>query len=134
MLYEPDIVNEIRPDGSKVSKVVVRVYPDRNNKEESGQIPCDIFTDSIYFDVKDLYEEAEEKDFDMTHIDHDDDGEIFGWDLADTWQHIGTGFVFLVTMYNLCENIEESTTIINSKGIVDGNLNYSMQLEILDDD
>ncbi len=34
--YEPEIVTEVKPDGTKVSRVVVRVYPDRNVKDESG--------------------------------------------------------------------------------------------------
>ena len=133
MHYAPDIVNEVRPDGTKISKVVVKVYPDRDNKEESGQIPCDIFTDNIYFDVKDLYEELEETDFDLSNIDYSDDPELFGWNLADTWQNIGTGYIFLVTMFNLCSNKEETTTIINSKGEKAGDLYYSLELEMLDE-
>ena len=63
VLYEPEIITDILPDGRKVSKVMVRVYADKNVKEESGLIPWDTFTDKVYFDVKDLYEAAEEKGF-----------------------------------------------------------------------
>ena len=66
--YVPAIINEVRPDGTKISKVIVKVYPDINDEKEFGQIPCDIFTDNIYFDVKELYEEAEEKNFDATFL------------------------------------------------------------------
>ena len=66
VLYEPEIATEVKTDGSKESRVVVRVYPDRTSKEESGVIPWDTFTDTVYFEVKDLYEEAEEKNFDMS--------------------------------------------------------------------
>ena len=63
VVYEPEIVTEVQDDGSKLSHVVVRVYPDRNARDESGVIPWDTFTDRVYFDVKELYEEAEEKNF-----------------------------------------------------------------------
>lgn len=36
VFYEPAISTEVKPDGSKVSTVMVRVYPDRNNQEESA--------------------------------------------------------------------------------------------------
>lgn len=85
VFYEPEIVTDVKTDGSKVSKVVVRVYPDRTNREESGQIAWDTFTDTVYFDVKELYEEAEEKNFDLKDIDTEHDGETFGWALADSW-------------------------------------------------
>lgn len=39
--YEPDILTEVKSDGTKVSKVIVKVYPDRTNREESGIIPFD---------------------------------------------------------------------------------------------
>ena len=61
--YEPEIQTDIMPDGKKVAKVVVRVYADRNVKEESGIIPWEVFTNKIYFDIKDLYENAEETGF-----------------------------------------------------------------------
>ena len=32
-LYEPEIITEIQQDGKRVSRVVVRVYPDKGNKE-----------------------------------------------------------------------------------------------------
>lgn len=59
--YEPDIQLEVKSDGQKVARVVVKVYPDRINKEEVGIIPFVQFTDHIYFNVKELYEEFEEK-------------------------------------------------------------------------
>ena len=133
--YEPDIINEIRPDGTKVAKVVVRVYPDAEDEDaESAVIPCDIFMDNIYFDVKDLYEAAEEKGFDDVFHDKEDDAEIFGWNLVDCWQNIGTGFVFLITMFNLCENINEETIIIDPKGEKAGDLDYCLSLELIDED
>ena len=61
--YEPEIATDVKSDGTKVSKVVVKVYQDRTDKENAGVIPCDTFTDNIYFNVKELYEEYEERGF-----------------------------------------------------------------------
>jgi hypothetical protein len=30
-------------DGRKISRVVIRVYADRNNKDSSGLVPMDVF-------------------------------------------------------------------------------------------
>lgn len=38
ILYEPEIETEVHADGKKTSKVVVRVYSDRNNSDTSGVI------------------------------------------------------------------------------------------------
>ena len=41
--YEPEIETEVLSDGRKISRVVIRVYADRNNKDSSGIVPLDIF-------------------------------------------------------------------------------------------
>ena len=69
IFYEPDISTEVKSDGSKVSKVVVKVYPDRSNREECSIIPCDTFTDVTYFGIKDKYEEFEEGGFNVKEED-----------------------------------------------------------------
>lgn len=117
VLYEPEIYTDILPDGRKVSKVVVRVYADRNLKDESGLIPWDTFTDKVYFDVKDLYEEAEEKGFSETP-EIENDGETFGWALADSWHHLGNVFYFLLSVFNLIETNKDDSPIIDTKGII----------------
>jgi hypothetical protein len=38
VLYEPNITTDVNPDGSKVSRLVVRVYPDKQNLEEYNEI------------------------------------------------------------------------------------------------
>ena len=38
VFYEPEIVTDVKPDGTKLSRVVIRVYPDRKNKDESSSI------------------------------------------------------------------------------------------------
>ena len=85
VFYEPEIVTEVKTNGEKESRIVVRVCPDRTSREESSLIAWDMFTDTVYFDVKELYEEAEEKNFDLKDIDTEHDGETFGWALADSW-------------------------------------------------
>ena len=105
VFYEPDISTEVKPDGSKVSKMMVRVYPDRNNIEESSLLPWEIFNDKVYFEVKELYDQYEEKNFEIDEatIDKDDDGEIFGWSLSESWHHIGSIYYFLLSVYNLID-------------------------------
>ena len=131
--YEPEIATEVKSDGTKVSKVVVKVYPDRTNKEDSGVIPCDVFTDVIYFGVKELYEDFEERGF-TANEDPDADGETFGWNLSDSWHEIGSVYIFLLSMYNLIDTPKDESPIIDTKGIKNGMQQYSISLEILDYD
>ena len=133
--YEPEIATEVKSDGTKVSKVVVKVYADRTDKENSGVIPCDTFTDNVYFNIKELYEEFEENNFQVkASEDPDDDGETFGWNLSDSWHEIGSVYIFLLSLFNLIDTPKDESPIIDSKGIKNGMQNYSIQLEILDYD
>jgi hypothetical protein len=74
----------------------------------------------VYFKVKDLYEEYEEKNFDIDErdIDREADGEIFGWSMSDSWFHIGNVYYFLLSVYNLIETTKDETPIIDTKGII----------------
>ena len=132
VFYEPDINTEVKPDGTKVSKVVVKVYPDRMNKEECGIIPCDTFTDVIYFNVKELYEEFEERGYASKDGDDEEMGETFGWSLSDSWHEIGSVFIFLLSLFNLIDTPKDESPIIDSKGMKQGQLSYSVMLELLD--
>ena len=96
--------------------MVVRVYPDKLNREESTCIPWDQFGDQIYFDIKELYDEVEEKDFKVSDADKENDEETFGWNLADSWHSVGSIYVFLISFFNLCNFDEELVTIYDSKG------------------
>lgn len=131
--YEPEIETEVLSDGRKISKVVIRVYADRNNKDSSGQIPLEIFGDKVYFDVKDLYEEAEEKGF-PGNYDTSNDGEVFGWSLTDSWHHLGNVFYFLLSVFNLIETTKDNSPIIDTKGSIQGKLTYSCNFELYDVD
>ena len=103
-------------------------------KEESGIIPCDTFTDEVYFNVKEMYEDFEERGYQPSGENADDEGETFGWNLSDSWHEIGSVYIFLLSMYNLIDTPKDESPIIDSKGIKNGMQNYSVQLEILDYD
>lgn len=66
-LYEPEIITEIQQDGRRVSRVVVRVYVDKNNREIFSQLSGPVFTDIVYQKIKDLY---------GTLFDDDDDNDV----------------------------------------------------------
>ena len=131
--YEPEIETEVLSDGRKISRVVIRVYADRNNKDSSGIVPMEIFQDKVYFDVKDLYEEAEEKGFPSNHHT-ENDGETFGWALADSWHHVGNVYYFMLSLFNLIETTKDNSPIIDTKGSIQGNLQYSCSFELYDVD
>jgi hypothetical protein len=135
-MYEPAIATEVLPDGTKISQVKVRVYPDKNNLEESALMSQEAFADKVYFAVKDLYEDYEEKNFDIMEeeIDREGDGDIFGWALTDSWTYIGNVYYFLLSVFNLVEFSKDETPIIDSKGVIVGKMAYGMTFEILDTD
>jgi len=87
----------------------------------------------VYFDIKDLYEEAEDKGF-PGNYNTNNDSEVFGWALTDSWHHIGNVYFFLLSVYNLIEAGKESSPIIDTKGLIQGKLNFSVEFEIYDSD
>jgi len=114
--YEPEIVTEVQSDGTKVSKVVVKVFPDQANRDQFTVLDWDLFTDQVYFDVKDVYEDFEERGLTVNDIDTENDPEVFGWGLSDNWHHIGNFYYFLLSMYNLIETVKDESPIIDTKG------------------
>jgi len=134
VFYEPDISTEVKSDGTKMSRVVVKVYPDRSNREECSIIPCDTFTDVTYFNIKEAYEEYEERGYAPKNEDDEDEGETFGWNLSDSWHEIGSVYVFLLSLFNLIDTPKDDSPIIDSKGMKNGSQQYSVHLEILDHD
>lgn len=36
IFYEPQILTEVKSDGTKVSKVCINVFPDRTDRDENG--------------------------------------------------------------------------------------------------
>lgn len=67
-------------------------------------------------------------------INPENDGEIFGWSLADQWTEIGSVYVFLLSIYNLIETPKDESPIIDSKGIKRGMQQYGFKLDVLDSD
>lgn len=113
--------------------MVVRVYEEYPNKDTSKILPLELFGDKIYFDVKDLYEAEEEKGF-PGNPDTENDGEIFGWSLTDSWHHLGNVFYFLLSVFNLIDTPKDTSPIIDTKGNIKGKLQYSVSFELLDVD
>jgi len=46
--YEPAITTEVLNDGRKVSRVVCKVYPNKNNKDVFNILPFDKFEDTYF--------------------------------------------------------------------------------------
>lgn len=42
-LYMPHITTVVQPDGQKVTKVICRAYPDKNNPDDFVEIPFENF-------------------------------------------------------------------------------------------
>lgn len=80
-----------------------------------------------------MYEDFEERGFQPSE-DPDGEGEVFGWNLSDSWHEIGSVYIFLLSLFNLIDTPKDESPIIDSKGIKNGMQNYSVQLEILDYD
>ena len=102
-LYQPEIVTQITQECKRVSRVVVRVYVNKNQKDVYGQLETGDFTDSVYMKIKEIYENAfdddPDNDFDVKNIDDS----AFGFDLDSNNSIIGHFYIFLMTLYNLIE-------------------------------
>lgn len=80
-------------------------------------IPFEQFTDKVYFDIKELYEDAEEAGF-PGNYSTENDGDTFGWALTDSWFHLGNVYYFLLSVFNLVETSKDSSPIIDTKGSI----------------
>lgn len=54
--------------------------------------------------------------------------------MAESWFHIGNVYYFLLSVYNLIETQKDETPIIDTKGIIQGHMTYSVGIDILDTD
>ena len=72
--------------------------------------------DDIYFKIKELYDEMEDKGIENLSTDTANDDETFGWSLAEQWIPIGNVYFFLLSIYNLIDVADESN-IYDSKGV-----------------
>lgn len=133
IMYKPDIVTEVNADGSRTSKVQVKVYQDRNNEDTASMIPYDIFMDEIYFKVKEMYDEKEHAGFIEIEGDRSNDDETFGWSLAEQWIPIGIVFQYLQSIYYLLD-VSDEQNIYDSKGLQVGKLQVQMNIKLFDTD
>jgi len=99
-----------------MSRVVVRVYVDKNVKDVFSQLSCPVFTDTVYQNIKDMYEtlfdDNEYNDVDFSQVDDS----AFGFDLDSNKTIIGHFYIFLMTIYNLIDVKSDRTPVIDSKG------------------
>lgn len=129
-LYEPEIITEIQQDGKRVSRVVVRVYVDKTNKEIFSQLSCPVFTDIVYQKIKDMYEtlfdDDDENNFDPRKVDDS----AFGFDMDSNNSIIGHFYIFLATIFNLIDVKTDKTPIIDTKGQIQGRVRYQLSFQI----
>jgi hypothetical protein len=120
--YEPSIKLDVLSDGRKVSRVVCKVYPDRNNRDVFNILEFDRFED-VYFAVKEKYEDLTGDDVDETALlkdlqNRENDPMIFGLSSESDWQLIGHMYYFLVSVVNLVETKNDDSPIIDEKGSI----------------
>lgn len=131
-LYEPEIVTEISGDGKRESRVVLRVYVNKGDKEVYSQLSMGDFSEVVYQRVKDVYEGMFEDDEIQEQITVDDSA--FGFDMDSNKTHIGNFYIFLATIYNMIDLKLDRTPIIDPKGQVQGYVKYSLSFQVFDGD
>ena len=131
-LYEPEIVTQIMQNGKRVSRVVVRLYFDKDHRQVYSVLPMSTFTDVVYQGIKDLYEllfdDDDENDPDLAAID---DG-VFGIDKDQSHTLIGNFYIFLATIYNLIDIKMDKTPIMDTKGQITGYVHYGVNFKVLE--
>lgn len=116
-LYSPEITTDISGDGSRVTRVVVRLYPDKHDKEVYSQLDGGVFTDVVYMNIKEKYEILfEDNDQSMSFDLGTIDDSAFGFDFDSNNCVIGHCYIFLATIYNLIDVKRDRTPIIDTKG------------------
>ena len=59
---------------------------------------------------------------------------MFGWSSSESWHLLGNVYYFLLSVYNLIEGGKELSPIIDTKGVTQGKLQFSVGFEIYDTD
>jgi hypothetical protein len=54
--------------------------------------------------------------------------------LTDSWHHLGNVYYFLLSVFNLIDTTKDSSPIIDTKGSIQGKMNYTITFEIYDVD
>lgn len=129
--YEPEIITQIQQDGTRQSRVVIRVYMNRENKEVFSQLTQPTFLDTVYLKIKEMYENMYDEEEGMKD-DFEVDDSAFGFDLDSNISIIGHFYIFLMTIYKLVEVTEDTTPIIDNKGQIQGHIKYSISFKVID--
>lgn len=110
----------------------MRVYVDKNAKDVFSQLSCPVFTDTVYQNIKDMYEALFDDD-DTNDVDFSQvDDSAFGFDLDSNKSIIGHFYIFLMTIYNLIDVKSDRTPIIDSKGQIQGHVRYSLDFKVFE--
>ena len=100
-IYEPGIITEIQLDGRRMSRVIIKVYVDKDKKDVYSQLYFSTFLDTVYLRLKEMYDNYldEDQKFNVNSVDE----LAFGFDLDNNNSNIGVFYIFLMTLYNLIE-------------------------------
>lgn len=127
---------QILPDGTKVPKVVCKAYPDRK-KDYHITMDFDEFDDKLGL-MNEKYVEymtsVEQDDNFSPELEiRDDEGYVFGLTIKDDWHLIGNCYIFLYSLAQMLEMRKDNTPIIDTKGEQKGNLCYSIEPVVYDE-
>lgn len=130
--YEPYIHTDILPDGRKVSKLMVKAYPDIDKKEINNTMEFEEFEDKLFMirekweNVQYSLENGEDADLEL-HMEADqNEAETFGMIIQNQDKLIGNAFIFCDSLSYLLDSKEEWATVLNFKGDTKGKLKYSL--------
>ena len=134
--YKPATEIEILPDGTKIPKIVCKAYPDRK-KDFHLTLEFGDFQDKLDL-MNEKYEEYmtsvyQEDNFSPELEVGDDEGFVFGMSIKDDWHLIGNCYVFLYSLASMMEMRKDLTPIIDTKGEEKGNLCYSIEPMVFDE-
>lgn len=119
-------------NGKRVSRVVIRLYFDKDHKNVYSVLPMSSFTDAVYHEVKDRYEtlfdDDDENDVDLTQIPDS----VFGVGQDSSMTLIGNFYIFLATVYNMIDVKVDKTPIMDTKGQITGYVHYGLSFKVLE--
>ena len=84
-----------------MSRVIIKVYVDKDKKDVYSQLYFSTFLDTVYLRLKEMYDNYldEDQKFNVNSVDE----LAFGFDLDNNNSNIGVFYIFLMTIYNLIE-------------------------------
>lgn len=128
--YKPDIVTVVEKDGRKVSKLVIKAYPDRDN-EFYNQLSYEEFEDKVFR----IREKWENMQYDLENGDvnaelelepDENEAEIFGLEVRNDYKLLGSVYIFCDSLASLLITNDDTAPILNSKGDTKGYMTYSL--------